>query len=172
MEVSRKGLQGRCFSWHGAQGLGEAGCVPSLSFNSPRLPASAALENKIVFQKQLPGTSIMHTIRLKGQDLIFKLKISSSNPINHGCFCLLIGLCHTSHVWISDTLFIPLLSPDIFTAPQKNLLELTHASHTFTACSFGLYFVTQYSLPCISLSLSLTHTHSSLADSLTGRTSH
>lgn len=140
------------------------------SFNSPRLPASAALENKIVFQKQLPGTSIMHTICLKGQDLIFKLKISSSNPINHGCFCLLIGLRHTSHVWVSDTLLIPLLSPDIFTAPQKNLLELTHASHAFSACSFGLYFVTHYSLPCISLSL--THAYSSLADSLRGGTSH
>ena len=94
------------------------------------------------------------------QDLIFKLKISSSNPINHGCFCLLIGLRHTSHVWISDTLFIPLLSPDIFTAPQKNLLELTHASHAFTACSFGLYFVTHYSLPCISLSHTRAHSTS------------
>ena len=122
MEVTQEGSAGQMlllFCDMGLRGSGREAVSLHCSFDSPRLPASAALENKIVFQKQLPGTSIMHTIHLKGQDLIFKLKISSSNPINHGCFCLLIGLHHTSHVWISDTLFIPSLSPDIFTAPQR-----------------------------------------------------
>ena len=67
----------------------------------------------------------------------------------------------TSHITRLDFwhLVHPIIKPRHFYCPPKNLLELTHASHAFTACSFGLYFVAHYSLPCISLSLSLSLTH-------------
>lgn len=49
----------------------------------PSPPAATALNPEVVFEKGLPGPSIMHATHLKGQDLISRLKIGSSNHINH-----------------------------------------------------------------------------------------
>lgn len=94
----------------------------------------------------------MHTIHPKGQDLIFKLKISSSSRLNHRCFRLLIGLRHTSHVWISDSLVHPIIRPRRFYCPLMNLLELTHPLSCF-------HIVLFWSLFCYSLLSACSHTH-------------
>lgn len=86
------------------------------SFNSTRLPATAVFENRMSFRSKTSEGINNVSIHLKGQDLIFKPKIESSNHINHLCFPLLV--CLTSHTWIADGLAPPVIKPRQLYRPQ------------------------------------------------------
>ena len=89
------------------------------------------------------------SIHPKGQDLIFKPKIESSNHINHLCFPLLT--CLTSHTWISGGLPPSVIKPRHFYCPQGPSLVPPHYP-LFVSILLFLIF-------CLCYTHTHTHTH-------------
>lgn len=92
MEVIQEGSAWQVFLLICKTGLGDSeseAVYLQCSFNSTRLPAIAAFKNKMSFRSKTSEDINNVPIHLKGQDLIFKLKIRSLNHINHLRFPLL-----------------------------------------------------------------------------------